>query len=372
MIVSENAAPELSAFRSLMKKTDAFLNREAKGHEDYFAKRTAQLLEENVCDALKTCAKGTPFESTIQLVSGAQFPDIQISKFYGVEVKSTIKNHWTSTGSSILESTRNTDIKRIFMTFGKLGRPVEFRSRPYEECLSAIAVTHYPRYLIDMELKKGETIFDKIGMSYDELRSLENPVEPVSKYYKSKLKPGERLWWATDSIEESTAPTVRLFSTLLRDEQEKIRVLLYAMFPQILGNSGDKYNNPSLFLLTRYGIINPSFRDMFSAGGQVELPLRTGVLVKMPASFGRIEKYKDLIRETLRETPRETLSENWGVPVDDTRRLSQWCDLCASQYATTKDSLGYAVAFEVLAKIFSFYDYRQIEENFLMVAEPKR
>lgn len=117
-----------------------------------------------------------------------------------------------------------------------------------------------------MELKKGETIFDKIGMSYDELRTLENPVEPVSKYYKSKLRPGERLWWANNSIEESTAPTVKLFSSLLRDEQEKIRVILYAMFPEILGNNSDKYNNASLFLLTRYGIINPSFRDMFSAG----------------------------------------------------------------------------------------------------------
>ena len=360
MIVSENNEPALIAFQNLMKKTDKYLNAEAKGHEDYFAKRTAQLLEEDVFSALKDCAKGTDFESTIQLVSGAQFPDIRISDFYGVEVKSTIKNHWTSTGSSILESTRDMNIKRIFMTFGKLGKPVEFRSRPYEECLSDIAVTHYPRYRIDMELKKGETIFDKIGMSYDELRNLENPVEPVSKYYKSKLKPGERLWWATDSIEESTAPTVRLFSTLDIEEKERIRVLLYAMFPEILGNSIDKYNNSSLFMLTRYGIINPSFRDMFSAGGKVDLPLRTGVLVKMPAAFGRIQKYKDLIQETLAETPIQTLSENWGVLVDEKNRIGQWCDLCAAQYATTKDSLGYDVALEVLENIFSLY---RIDEN---------
>lgn len=353
MIVSENSAPEIFAFQNLMKKTDRFLNAEAKGHEDYFAKRTAQLLEEDVCNALKDCAKGTEFENTIQLVSGAQFPDIQVHNFYGVEVKSTIKNHWTSTGSSILESTRNTDIRRIYMTFGKLGRPVEFRSRPYEDCLSDIAVTHYPRYRIDMELKKGETIFDKIGMSYDELRNLENPVEPVSKYYKSRLKPGERLWWTSDSIEESTAPTVRLFSALLREEQEKIRVLLYTMFPEILGNSSDKYNNASLFLLTRYGIINPAFRDMFSAGGQIELPRCAGIPVKMPAAFGRIKKHKDLIVATLEETPTQTLAENWGVVVDGKKNISQWCGLCAKHYATTKDSWGYDVALEVLEKIFS-------------------
>lgn len=370
MIVSENTEPELIAFQKLMKETDRFLNNEAKGREHYFAKRTAQLLEKDVCDALKTCAKGTEFADTIQLVSGAQFPDIQIHNFYGIEVKSTIKNHWTSTGSSILESTRNTDIRRIYMTFGKLGSPIEFRSRPYEECLSEIAVTHYPRYKIDMELEKGKTIFDKIGISYDELRNMDNPVEPVSKYYKARLKPGESLWWASDTtVEEQTVPmTVRLFSSLLSDEQEKIRVLLYTMFPQILGKGNDKYNKPALYLMTRFGVVNPSFRDMFSAGGQVELPTRYGILVKMPAAFGRIAKYKDLIQETLEDASNQTLSENWGTLADDSNRVSQWCDLCASAYAETNGSLGHRTAYEVLAKVFCLYEIP--ESRVLKAAEP--
>ena len=173
---------------------------------------------------------------------------------------------------------------------------------------------------------------------------------------------------ANDSNEESTAPTVKLFSTLLREEQERIRVLLYAMFPEILGNRGDKYNNPSLFLLTRYGIINPSFRDMFSAGGQVELPLYKGVLVKMPAAFGRIQRYRSLILETLQETSLQTLSENWGTSVNDKDRIRQWCELCAMQYATTKDNLGYDIALEVLEKMFSIYKIDK--EDVLSVAEP--
>ncbi len=370
MIISENTEPELIEFQKLMKKTDTFLNNEAKGNEKYFVKQTAQLLEKVVYDALNTCAKETEFADTIHLISGAQFPDIQIHNFFGVEVKSTIKNHWTSTGSSILESTRNTDIRRIYMTFGKLGSPVEFRSRPYEECLSEIAVTHYPRYKIDMELKKGETIFDKIGISYDELRKMDNPIEPVSRYYKSKLKPGESLWWASDAkVEDQSVPmTVRLFSSLLPEEQEKIRVLLYTMFPQILGKGNDKYNRPALYLLTRFGVVNPSFRDMFSAGGQVELPKRYGILVKMPAAFGRIARYKELIQETIFETSKQTLTENWGISVEDEDRLSQWCDLCAVAYAETNGSLGYKTAHEVLMKIFNIYDYT--EESSLIVAEP--
>lgn len=356
MIVSENSKPEITEFKKLMAETDAFLNKEAQGHEQYFQKRNSQLLEEDVCDALKVCAKGTKFDGSIELISGAQFPDIVAAKFYGVEVKSTIKNHWTSTGSSILESTRIPSVERIFMTFGKLGSPIEFRSRPYEECLSEIAVTHYPRYKIDMNLKAGETIFDKIGMSYDELRKLENPVEPVSKYYKAKLKDGESLWWASDEkIEEQSVPmTVKLFSSLNNQEKEEILVILYTMFPQILGKGSDKYNKPALYLMTRFGVVNPSFRDMFSAGGQVDCKTKSGVIVKMPAAFGRIAKYKDLIKETLLEASVETLTENWNIALDGRDRLLQWCELCAFEYGTTKSSHGYETAFEVLSAIFDY------------------
>ena len=79
------------------------------------------------------------------------------------------------------------------MLFAKLASPIEFRCRPYEEVLSEVVVTHSPRYLIDMNLEEGKTIFDKIKMPYDTLRKKENPIRPIVDYYKSKLKPGEEL-----------------------------------------------------------------------------------------------------------------------------------------------------------------------------------
>ena len=46
------------------------------------------------------------------------------------------------------------------MLFGKLGgKTAEFKCRPYEDCLSDIAVTHSPRYLINMELTKEQDYF---------------------------------------------------------------------------------------------------------------------------------------------------------------------------------------------------------------------
>ena len=182
MIISINPEPEVDEFKLLMERVDHFLNVDARNRPSYYAKRAGSLLEDDVVDALSECAKNTVFQNTIEKVSGQKFPDIVAAKYYGVEVKSTKDNHWTSTGSSILETTRVSDVKRIYMTFGKLGgNPIEFLSRPYEECLSGIAVTHMPRYLIDMRLKAGETIFEKMGISYEALRKMDNPISPVAK-----------------------------------------------------------------------------------------------------------------------------------------------------------------------------------------------
>ncbi len=216
MIISENKKPSFDEFRNLMLRTDNLLNQEAMGREAYFEGRNGTALEKDVYEALKHCAIDTPFEGSIQLVSGASFPDILIHKYYGTEVKSTKENRWKSIGSSILESTRNKNVERIFLTFGKLGKPIAFKSKPYEECLAGISVTHYPRYQIDMELIEGDTIFDKMGVQYEDFRKMDNPVVPVSQYYKKQLKPGESLWWAMNgNVEETVAPpTVRLWNTL--------------------------------------------------------------------------------------------------------------------------------------------------------------
>lgn len=322
-----------------MRKTDDLLNFEAIGRENYYKGRNGTQLEEDVYDALVRCSEKTPFEGTIQLISGASFQDIIANKYYGVEVKSTNKNHWKSIGSSILESTRNQNVERIFLTFGKLGIPIAFKSRPYEECLSGISVTHYPRYQIDMELKKGETIFDKMGISYDDLRNTDNPVKPVSQYYKKQLKEGESLWWATDSEAEQvgTPPTVRLWNVLNRNEKIAYIVKGYALFPEILSNhSSKKYQRYALWLATNCSIINTNIRDLFSAGGQVDIITPKGIFKRMPAAFGRIESNKELFVDIIFSTSEETLKEYWKCDNILQNRILQWCRI-ASLTSTDKE-----------------------------------
>lgn len=353
MIISENNKPTIEEFKSIMKKTDFVLNSEAIKKENYYANRNGTQLEADVYDAMCKATQNTVFENTIQLVSGAAFPDIVANKYFGVEVKSTNKNHWNSIGSSILESTRDKNVERIFLTFGKLGKPVEFKSRPYEECLAGILVTHYPRYQINMQLQRGETIFDKMGISYDELRTMENPVTPVAKYYKSKLKAGESLWWATDdNIEETVAPaTVRLWSALSSKAKNDYTIQGYALFPEILSVSKNtKYQRYALWLATNCGIINTNIRDQFSAGGKKDIITTHGKFEKMPAAFYRIAQYKDLIIETIFTTPDNMLKDFWQVKNLAENRLTQWIQLVAVE---ADDNIGYMTTYKLLHAIFN-------------------
>lgn len=353
MIVAENNKPSLDDFRRLMRATDNLLNAEAASRQDYYSGRNGTDLEVDVFEALQRCAVHTPFENSILLVSGASFPDIVANRFYGVEVKSTNKNHWRSIGSSILESTRNPNVERIFLTFGKLGNPVSFMSRPYEECLAGISVTHYPRYQIDMELGVGETIFDKMGVPYDTLRKMDNPVALVSRYYKSKLKPGESLWWATDeSIEETAAPPIlRLWTSLSAEQKNSYTVKGYALFPEILGQSGTKYQRYALWLATNCSVINTNIRDQFSAGGRVDIQTIYGTFEKMPAAFGRIAKNRELIEETIMSASEAVLMEYWQAKDISENRIEQWCRHVAN-HAATYDDINCYQAYKMLCGIF--------------------
>ena len=345
MIVSVNPKPAMPEFVTLMKRTDELLNHDARQRPKYYEGRGGNPLEDDVKAALDECAKGTPFENTIEKVSGQKFPDIVAAKFYGVEVKSTKENHWTSTGSSILESSRITDVERIFMTFGKLGgNPIEFLSRPYEECLYGIAVTHMPRYLIDMRLKQGETIFDKMGIPYDELRLMDNPVAPVSKYYRSHLKPGESLWWAGDAADETVSATIRLWSKVPTEEKRKYTVYGCVNFPEIFGGNYDRY----ALWLTSQGVVDPHIRDQFSAGGQEPMLLSDGSIIKFPGVYRRVKDNMDFFIKIMCQENTQAFVERSTLDAYAlNKRLIAWSDA-----VSRASKMDYDISMDALKTIF--------------------
>ncbi len=353
MIVSVNPKPAMPEFVSLMKRTDELLNHDALQRPKYYATRGGNPLEDDVKAALDECARGTAFENTIEKVSGQKFPDIVAARFYGVEVKSTKENHWTSTGSSILESSRIAGVERIFMTFGKLGgNPIEFLSKPYEECLSGIAVTHMPRYLIDMRLRKGETIFDKMGVPYDELRLMENPVAPVSKYYRSQLKEGESLWWAGDAADEAVSAKIRIWGKVPAEEKRRFTTYGCVNYPEVFRGDYDRY----ALWLTSQGVVDPHIRDQFSAGGQEILRLSSGEQVKCPGVYRRVKDQMDYFLHLMSIKDMPILVETRRAQgAEMLHRLQVWCDIVSREAARNpRTPIAYDVSFDALMTMFSY------------------
>lgn len=277
-IKAEDTEKMRPAFKILMENTVKYLNEKAKNDVENFKTYNGIKMEEPALQAIKSVCNNNEYfkPEDISLTPPQHFPDIIARTCFGVEVKTTKDDSWKSTGSSIIESTRMPDVNDIYLLFGKLGGKLEFRCKPYEECMYDIAVTHSPRYLINMDPRpKDDTIFTKMGTSYDNFRNSQNIIEVVKKYYseKSKLKDGPIAapWWIGNSIEsvESSSSSIcsKTWHSLSPEEKiaEKSKILI--LFPEVIEGN---YYEASSWLFLRESINNPCFRDAFSAGGKID------------------------------------------------------------------------------------------------------
>jgi hypothetical protein len=315
MIISERVDKEKADFEILLHDSCSLIEKEALSNPSYFTKRSSSDFEVDVHAAMCESAIGTAFHKTIHLISGHKFPDIVAKRFYGVEVKTTKQDHWKSTGNSVLESSRVEDVDRIYIFFGKLSKPLGFKYRLYEECLYDVAVTHSPRYLIDMSLMKGQSIFDKLKISYDDLRNRQNPIKPIINYYRKTAKKGEEPWWmdSGEAPEIIIKPTVRLWGSLDRIERDSLRLEAMARFPEIFGRSSTKYQTLATWLAARHGIVDSSLRDRFTAGGKINLVVNGKKYDKLPRIFQHLnENSKDVI-EIVKRLPADDAKYHWRL-----------------------------------------------------------
>lgn len=325
MVISLNPEPNKEVFQSLLDETLITLDYESKRNEKEYLKHLGNKLEDVVADIMADRAKGTPFENSIKLFSGQRFPDIVANKYYGVEVKSTTKNHWTTTGNSVLEGTRIKGVERIYLLFGKMVTPIEFKCKPYEDCLSEVVVTHSPRYLINMDLVEGQTFFDKLGTSYDTLRKSQNPVRPIVEYYRQFLRPGDDVWWLDQEGSRTTGAVIRLWKNLPIELRREYNLKAMIFFPKVFSNAGDKYERLATWLVNMYGVISPNVRDHFSAGGQGQIEWGNRVYANIPKIIVNLINYLPEIKKLLQETENEVLSHYWEIDIDD--KWNNWIDL---------------------------------------------
>ena len=294
------------AFKDFMNKTEKCFNDRSKSNPNLYRGISSGDLEIITEQILKEIAPSTPFrKEEIRLVAGHSFPDIMSEKYYGVEVKSTKEDKWTSTGSSIVETTRDKYVENIYMLFGKLGGTPAFKCRPYQECLSNIAVTHSPRYIIDMEIreKRSQTIFDKLNVPYEKFYKDDNKIEIVRDYYIRQSRAEgrhEMPWWVGKKTIESedveTVPNIQLMNNKTADEIRWLKAEMVILFPQVINSD---YSEAALWLCTHRYLLSLNLRDLFSAGGQWNALNGKRLSIPFPAVFGKLMEIAPIVKKIL-------------------------------------------------------------------------
>lgn len=321
MVISLNKDVANCDFEKLLELTTHTLQNKSEKQENRYLELLGNKLENEVYEVMCTCAVGTAFDGTIDLVSGQKFPDIVANNYYGVEVKSTKQNHWKTTGNSILETTRVSEIERIYMLFGKMCNPISFKYKLYQDCLSDVIVTHSPRYAIDMNLPLGNTIFDKLGIEYDLIRKSSNPVKPFKEYYRNRLEEGQELWWLDKEEYNPESIIFKTWNSLPSDIKLNFKNRGYAYFPEILGARQTKFDRFTMWLSVNQRIICPNIRDIFTAGGRKTVSLQNVELQNVPKILSYfVNNIKDIAYE-LSIMEIEKINEIWRTDFSDLNQV---------------------------------------------------
>ena len=270
------------------------------------------------------------------------FPDIIFEQF-GIEVKFTDSDTWRSIANSVFEGSRDANVKHIYLLFGKIGGNPAVRWNRYEDCVMHVRTSHVPRF--EVEIGTKQSLFGKIGISYEEFRNLSIPEKMVHirSYARGRLKPGDRLWWLEDKPESAQQHSldleVRLYMGLEQGEKRKMRAEAALLCPQIVkpSRSKGKYDDAAMYLLTYRGVLCSQARDLFTAGSVAMRADETRGGNYMLRSLQDIESE---MRRAAQELEDALFVEYWGFSAKVSQRIKKWLELadkCATDWKPSKE-----------------------------------
>ena len=283
-----------------------------------------------VRDATAAVLAQERIHAEIQYEQGSHvFPDIVLvfanGDKYGIEVKSSTgtSRSWKINGNSVLGSTKEAVIDTYVM-FGKTTTGYQaIRCKRYEDCVADVAVTHSPRYRIDMDLAPGTTFFDKSGLSYQQISSAEKPIELITDYFRSQ---GQHAWW----LAESTPAAIRMFSNLSAEEKKSLVGYCFAHFPEVFSSGTTKFSRCAMWLAAEHSIVSSSLRDNFSAGGKIEY----GQFGKISRIYNTLEECREYVLKALEDATVEELYADWGLDYQDSYadfdKVIDWMQVAAN------------------------------------------
>lgn len=306
-------------FENILDNICAKLTEEAR--EELF--KTSLQFEHRVREVLHKTLRDPSVEIDFKPHPQA-FPDIAVGSF-GVEVKFTLNDTWRSVANSVLETNRIESVKRVYLVFGKMGGVPEVRWGNYEQSVIHVRTSHVPRF--EVELFASRSLFELMGVSYDEFRSLsmEEKMRLIRAYARSRLQKGEKLWWLEDTPDAEHALPIqaRLYTSLSSEEKIRFRAEAALLCPSIVksGRSRNKYDDVVLYLLTYHGVVCHQARDLFSAGSVAnpDNDDEGGIYIERALKLVANEMKKAAL-----EMDDALFVEYWGESVSPEERISRW------------------------------------------------
>ena len=262
------------------------------------------------------------------------FPDIVLGEF-GIEVKVVNTDSWRTVGNSIFEGTRDLNVKKVYVLYGKMGGTPSVRWAKYEDCVMHVRTSHVPRF--ELEIGAKESLFAKFEISYQDFCELphESKMKLVREYARKRKKPGDRLWWLEDKPEEAQEHSlpleVRLYMTLPQEEKRKLRAEAALLCPQVVkpSRAKNKYDDAALYLITYHGVLCSQARDLFSAGS---VALRSDKTLGGIYTMRSLKDIESEMRQAAERLEDALFVEYWGASVAPPRRIREWLAR-ADQYA---------------------------------------
>ncbi len=194
---------------------------------------------------------------------------------------------------------------------GKLGgdKP-EVRLRKYAECLADLKVTHSPRFYLDMTLEEGQDYLT----THDSKDLLDLKGDELNKRIRQLLRSNKSTWWS----EEETTP----FSSLSVEEKSAYLNDGLALFPEIFGGN---YDNFTQWLIYSCLVWCGNIRDIFSAGGNKELPEKD---IFISAVMNRALDNILSIVNRINEMGDEEIRKFWNIEnLEECDRVATWRNL---------------------------------------------
>lgn len=308
-------------FESILDECCAILTAEAK--KEKF--KTSMAFESRVREGLANLAKGR-YEIDFDPHPQA-FPDIEMGD-YGVEVKFTLSDTWRSVANSVLETQRIESVKYIYIVFGKMGGIPEVRWAEYEDSVIHVRTSHVPRFEIEIGHPGKTSLFEEMGISYDDFRQL--PMQKKMGYiraYARKIHPDGRLWWIEDKDEEphTTPAQARLYINLDQEEKLRLRAEAALLCPGIVrsGRAKNKYDDVVLYLLTYHGVLCHQARDLFSAGSVANPCNDENGGLYIARALKLLESH---MKEAALSMNDRLFVEYWGEDVKPEDRIRKWLE----------------------------------------------